>query len=153
TTKRGVEGENHISVNYSQGLQQLHSKIPMTTASQYAQLYNLALTNSGEKPFYSDPESLGKGTDWQNVIFQVAPERHINLSLSGGNEKNTYFISGGYFQQDGIIKHSAFNRMNIRVNSSHKIIPSVTIGENISASLNHQKSISEFGIGGIVEQT
>lgn len=153
TTKQGVAGKTQLNINFSQGWQQIQRKYPVTNAMQYATLYNEGLVNGGEAPIFPDPQSLGVGTDWQSEVFRVAPMTHASFSVSGGNEKSKFFISAGYVNQEGIIKGSSFNRANLRLNSSHKVTPAITIGENLSASLANYNQISEFNFGSILGNT
>ena len=52
---------------------------------------------------FLDPSLLGSGTDWQDEVFRNAGMHSHQLSVSGGGEKTQYAVSGGFFQQDGII--------------------------------------------------
>ena len=47
-------------------------------------------------------------------MFRNAAMQNYQLSISGGNEKSLYYISAGFIKQDGIVKPSSFERMNLR---------------------------------------
>lgn len=147
TTKQGRAGRTQLDVNLSQGLQQIQRYFPMTNATQYATLYNEGLINAGQEPLYADPASLGKGTDWQKEIFRLAPMTDLGLAVSGGSDASRFYFSTGYTKQDGIVKNSTFDRISLRVNSSHKINKYLSLGQNLSASLASYSNISEFGYG------
>lgn len=147
TTKQGRVGKAQLDINFSQGLQQVQKYFPVTNATQYAILYNEGLKNAGQAPLYPDPESLGKGTDWQKEIFRTAPMTDVSIGASGGNETSRFFFSAGYTNQEGIIKKSSFDRISLRVNSSHTINKVIKVGQNLSASLARYSNISEFGYG------
>ena len=147
TTKQGRAGKAQLDINFSQGLQQVQKYFPVTNATQYAILYNEGLKNAGQAPLYPDPESLGKGTDWQKEIFRTAPMTDVSIGASGGNETSRFFFSAGYTNQEGIIKKSSFDRISLRVNSSHTINKVIKVGQNLSASLARYSNISEFGYG------
>ena len=134
TTKQGRVGKAQLDINFSQGLQQVQKYFPVTNATQYAILYNEGLKNAGQAPLYPDPESLGKGTDWQKEIFRTAPMTDVSIGASGGNETSRFFFSAGYTNQEGIIKKSSFDRISLRVNSSHTINKVIKVGQNLSAS-------------------
>lgn len=144
TTKQGVSGQTNLKVNAYDGVQNVHRMIPMVTARQYAQLYDEALKNAGEKPYFNQLDTLGVGTNWQKAIFRPAPIRKVQLSASGGNKKNTYFVSGGYFAQKGVIKGSNYDRLSFRVNSTHKINSYLKLGENMSLGYAKRSNIPEF---------
>ncbi|MFD2098981.1 SusC/RagA family TonB-linked outer membrane protein [Flagellimonas iocasae] len=153
TTKQGRAGKSTLNINFSQGFQQLQRNIPMTNATQYATLYNEGLVNAGDAPIYPNPEALGEGTDWQKAVFRMAPMTNISVSASGGSESSRYFFSGGYVDQEGIVKGSSFDRVNLRINSSHDITPNIKVGQNLSASVSKYNNISEFNFGSILGTT
>lgn len=153
TTKQGRSGKSQLDVNFSQGFQQIQKNVPVTNAMEYAMLYNEGLINAGDDPLYPDPASLGVGTDWQKEVFQVAPITNISVSASGGSESSRYYFSAGYMNQEGIVKGSSFDRLNIRINSSHDISKFITVGQNLSASLSNYKQISEYNFGSILGNT
>jgi hypothetical protein len=62
---------------------------------------------------YVRPDLLGNGTDWQEELFKTALMHNHNLFISGGTDKNTYNLSGGYANQDGIAAGSGFERLNL----------------------------------------
>jgi len=72
-------------------------------------------------------------TDWQDEVFQEnAAIQNYHLSIDGGNDKDRFAISGSYFNQDGTIMGSNFERFTLRLNSSHKVRSWLKIGENLS---------------------
>jgi TonB-linked SusC/RagA family outer membrane protein len=150
TTKQGRAGKSLLDVHFSQGYQQLQRDLPMTNATQYATLYNEGLTNAGAAPLYPNPASLGVGTDWQKAVFHTAPMTEASVSASGGSQSSRFYFSGGYVRQDGILKGSNFDRINIRINSSHTIIPAIKLGQNLSASLANYKQLPEFGVASML---
>ncbi len=153
TTKQGRDGKSQLDVNFSQGWQQLQRFVPMTNATQYATLYNEGLINAGDQPIYANPEALGVGTDWQREVFQVAPMTDVSVSASGGSSSSRYFFSAGYVNQEGIVRGSSFDRVNMRINSSHDINSFITVGQNLSASLSQFKQISEHNFGSVLGNT
>lgn len=75
-----------------------------------------------------------EGTDWQDELFQTAPIQSHNLGISGGSDKNTYNIGVGYFNQEGIMIHTNFDRLTLRANSQFTIKDKIRIGENFQFS-------------------
>lgn len=145
TTKSGMAGAPRLEVDFYNGFQQVHRTMPMMNARQFATIYNQALTNAGRDPLFTDVESLGEGTDWQDAIFRTAPITNVGLSVAGGTEQGTYYISGGYFKQKGIVIENDYSRINFRVNSEYKVNPYITVGENLSISYAVRNDIPEFG--------
>ena len=72
-------------------------------------------------------------TDWQDEVFKPnAVIQNYHLAVSGGSDKSTYAISASYFNQDGTIMGSNFNRLTLRANTTYTITKWLKIGENIS---------------------
>ncbi len=153
TTKQGKAGASQLDVNFSQGWQQLQRNLPMTNAREYAILYNEGLVNAGQAPIYPNPDALGEGTDWQKEVFRTAPMTDISVSASGGSESSKFYFSAGYENQEGIVKNTSFDRVNLRINSSHNITPAIRVGQNLSGSLAKYAQITEFQFGSVLGNT
>ncbi|MGV3541232.1 MAG: SusC/RagA family TonB-linked outer membrane protein [Rufibacter sp.] len=134
TTKKGKAGKPQVNFSASYGLQQVRHKLDLLNASQFATLVNEQRVNDGQAPYFADPASLGEGTDWQDEIFQTAPIQDYNLSFSGGNNQSKFFISGNYFNQEGIIINSNFERGALRANFSSDVSDKFKIGTNLTAT-------------------
>jgi TonB-linked SusC/RagA family outer membrane protein len=152
TTKKGtLNMPMAINYNMQMGIQNAITKVKLADATQYAQLRNESVMNDGGSPLFSDPSSYGTGTNWQNEIFSNAPYQSHSLSLSGGSDKSTYFVSMGYISQKGIIDPSIAydNRLSLTTNTSYKIGKYVTFGENLSYTYEKSQTglntNSEFG--------
>lgn len=132
TTKRGKAGTGTVSVDAYYGQQEVAHKLHLLNAAQFANLVNDAKLNAGATPVYVNPKNLGAGTDWQGELFRTAPMANYQLTFSGGDEKTKYAISGGYFDQDGIIINSNFKRYTFRANLDREINKRLTVGNSIS---------------------
>jgi len=136
TTKRGRAGKSTISFDTYYGIQKVSKKLEMLNGEEFANYMNKFSEDSG-LPFdvrYLIPENIGKGTDWQEAIFRTAPMQSYQLSANGGSENTQFSISGGYYQQDGVILNSDFERFNLRSNLDQKINNRVKVGSSISLS-------------------
>jgi TonB-linked SusC/RagA family outer membrane protein len=76
----------------------------------------VATGQASSSNYYSDPSILGKGTNWQDAIFQTALQHQHQVSAQGGTEKVQYYVSGSYMNQDGTIIGSDFQRISLRAN-------------------------------------
>ncbi|MDB5192126.1 MAG: TonB-dependent receptor [Segetibacter sp.] len=132
TTKRGKTGRKTFSFDMYYGLQKVANKLNLLNAAQFAHLVNEAKINGFQTPVYVNPRNLGNGTDWQEELYRTAPMASYQLSFSGGSEKTKYSMSGGYFDQDGIIINSNFKRYTIRANVDREITKKLTIGTSLS---------------------
>lgn len=144
TTKQAQEGHTEINFDYSYGIQHTAKTYDMLNASQYAALHNEMRTNAGPEyslnPAFSDPESLGTGTDWMDAIFRTVPMQKVNLSMLGGNQKISHATSLGYYTQDGIMKNSSYNRLSLQSNISSKIVSNVTVRANVNLSAENRRT-------------
>ncbi|SDX98438.1 SusC/RagA family TonB-linked outer membrane protein [Flavobacterium degerlachei] len=152
TTKKGKSGKISVSYNGYTGISAPARKLDLLNATEYATLMNEASVAGGGGIKFSNPESLGKGTDWQDAIFNNSAKRiGHEVSLSGGSEVSTFYLSFGLLDQEGIVATDISNyiRKNIRLNSTHKISKKITFGQSLGYS--REKNIglgntnSEFG--------
>jgi TonB-dependent starch-binding outer membrane protein SusC len=152
TTKKGKAGSINVTYNGYYGVSEPARKLDLLNATQYATLINEMKVASGQSPLYENPAAFGEGTDWQATIFNNnAKRQNHEVSVSGGNDKSTFYTSFGYLQQDGIVATdiSKYERFNVRLNSSHKVSNWLTFGQTLGYS--HDKSLgigntnSEFG--------
>ena len=151
TTKKGKAGKMVVNYNTFYGTSAPAKVLTLCNASQYATLINERQTNGGLAPKFPKVD-YGLGTDWQNEIFNNSAGRYSHeLSLSGGNDKSTFYSSVSITNQEGIVatEISNYNKISFRLNSEHKISKIFTFGQTFGYT--HQKSIgigntnSEFG--------
>ena len=134
TTKKGKQGRASINYNFSYGWQTAWKHRDVLSATDYAILQNEQYINSGQAPIYADPYHLtdingnpvGAGTDWQSLVFNDnAPVVNHDLSVSGATEKFNYFLSMGYYTQDGIVGgnygQSNYQRLTLRSNNKYNL--------------------------------
>lgn len=86
---------------------------------------------------YADPSLLGKGTNWQDAIFQTAFQHSHQISAQGGSEKVQYYVSANYMDQEGTIIGSEFDRLGMRVNLDAKLKPWLKMGLSTNFSTTH----------------
>ncbi len=140
TTKKGKTNENHISYEVSYGVQQVNKKLDLLDAKDFAKLRNDALYDSnptkGKNQYLTEEQisQLGVGTDWQNETFRKAKTQNHQLSISGGSQRTRYAISGNYFNQDGIISNTDFNRYSGRINLDTDVSNKLRFGINLTGS-------------------
>jgi TonB-dependent starch-binding outer membrane protein SusC len=151
TTKKGKVDTNTISYDASVGVQSLRKKIDLIHAQEFAALRNEALYDTnpslGANQYLSQEQidALGEGTDWQDEAFQQAVVQNHQISLSGGSAKTRYYVSGNYFNQDGIIRNTDFQRLTGRVNLDIDVSEKLNIGTNLTLSKSNA-NIAPTGI-------
>ena len=135
TTKKGKVGKAQINYNFSYGWQSAWKHRDVTSATDYAILQNEKYVNGGQAPLYADPYNLtdangnkitGFGTDWPELLFNDnAPVVQHDVSVSGATEKVNYYLSLGYYTQDGIVGgnygRSNYDRLTINSNNQFNL--------------------------------
>ncbi len=155
TTKRGKKGQAKLSYNGYYAVQEVYKTFDMMDLPAYAAYNNevaqeVASINADAR--FADPTILGRGTDWQAAVFQPAPMQSHTITLSGGSEGTQYMVSGGYFEQEGIILGSNFKRFNLRTNIESKVRDGITIGANIALSQRDERITLQDGGDGVISQ-
>lgn len=136
TTKRGQEGAPKFSYDGMFAVSRQTKRIDLMNLREYAEYYN-DLVNTGqadENDYYSDPSLLGKGTNWQDAIFQTALQHSHQVSVQGGTEKVKYYVSANYMNQEGTILGSEFERLSFRANLDAQLKPWLKFGMSTSYS-------------------
>jgi len=124
TTKGGEKGKVHVNYNFSYGWQNPWKHRDVLNATEYAVMMNEGLVNAGQAPIYDDPYSYGEGTDWQDEVFNSnAGVVNHEINVSGASDRLNYYLSAGYYHQDGIVggnyNRSNYRRMTLRSNTSY----------------------------------
>lgn len=145
TTKRGKAGTTRVDFESYYGIQNISKTLDVLNAAEFAQLENEVFNNK----YYTDPASLGEGTNWQELIFQDAPIQNHQLTVNGGSEKTQLALSLNYFNQDGIIIGSGFERYSYRLNLDHRINDRLKFGSSVlgSYSVNQGVNIGNTVVG------
>lgn len=157
TTKRGKTGKTTINVDASVGVQQVAHKVDLLSPREYATFIaegrdnawilaggkasdpnDIRTSNTWVRPEYRNPELLpDEGTDWQDAIFRLATVQNYQLSATGGTENIKYMVSLGFFDQDGVVIGSDYQRFNIRSNIDAQLTKRLKFGSNIAASYGY----------------
>jgi TonB-linked SusC/RagA family outer membrane protein len=138
TTKRGKTGKNTINFSTYQGWSTAAKKFKVATGPQIAELENERFLNDG-----GDPAALPFKPDEQPTynriddLFRTAKTSDYEVSASGGQEKNNYFIGVGYYNQEAIVKPSKFERFSGRFNYDQQISKGLKVGT--STTIAHTK--------------
>ena len=166
TTKKGKLGKTSINYNFSYGWQSAWKRRDVTSATDYAILQNEKYMNGGQAPLYADPYNLtdingnpvtGFGTDWQDAVFNDgAPVVNHDVTISGATEKVNYYLSLGYYEQEGIVGgnygQSNYDRLTIRSNTSYNLIDAtkersflnkLDLSVNMAYMRTHSTGVSE----------
>ena len=154
TTKRGKAGATNVDFESYYGVQQVARRLPLLNAEEFAIIANEAREGRGLPPIFSQQEIANfrnNSTDWQDEVFREAPIQNHQVTISGGDSKTRYAISGNYFNQQGVILNSGFERGSIRVNVDKTLNNKITVGNSLSISraVNNQQ-VTDQTRGGVV---
>ena len=137
TTKRGKAGEAKFTYDGMFAVSQQNRRVDMMNLREFAEFYG-DLVRIGEvyngSAYYADPTILGKGTNWQDAIFQTAFQHQHQVSASGGTDKVQYYVSGSYMDQEGTIIGSNFERLSVRTNLDAQLKKWLKLGVNATFS-------------------
>ncbi|RXM49578.1 TonB-dependent receptor [Flavobacterium sp. YO12] len=143
TTKRGGTKEGStLTFDTFTGVQNASNVVKMLNASQYASLNNDMMTNGGlnPNPLWTNPASLGTGTDWVGTLFN--PEMMSSYTLSYGNKtkKSNIYVSANYFNQKGIVLNTDYERFIVQFNSDTKVTSKVKFGNSVKIAHDIKES-------------
>jgi len=153
TTKSGKKGTGKLSFENSYSISNLPKKLHSMNLQQYATHQNAladVYDQSSKRPEFAHPELLGKGTDWQDAIYETGLMSSNQLSFSGGKEGINYYISGGVLNQEGIVIESGFKRYNVRANIDAKVNSFIKVGINVSGAITDEKLTLNGQFNGVV---
>ncbi len=159
TTKKGKSGKTKFNVNYYTGVVSPLKKLQMSNSQEYFQLRAEAYGNANNLPWDNlavlqtvlnelrvpiggittvDQAKAAAAAlptyDWQDAAFRNGKVSNYEMSVSGGNEKTTFRISGNYSQQDAIVSKADFKRAGIKADIQNKATDRLTFGSSISLS-------------------
>ena len=157
TTNQGNKnGKMSLSVDAYYGIQNRAKKLSLMNSNQLAKFWgytgttntdfnNWVNTNfAGSKSYLpTGLDFASANTDWQDVVFVGdAPIQNYHVAANGGNEKSSYSLSAGYFNQKGIIMKSYYNRFTFRINSSLQVNDWLKVGENMSMMTSDARGVN-----------
>jgi TonB-linked SusC/RagA family outer membrane protein len=135
-TRRGRKGGTEISYSTYVGQQKVSKKLDLMNASQWAAMVNDINESDGKPHTFSDSAiaALGVGSDWQSAVLKNATLQNHELSISGGDEKSRFLISGNYYDQGGIVINTGFKRYSGRINYERNVSDRLKISANVFGS-------------------
>jgi TonB-linked SusC/RagA family outer membrane protein len=164
TTKKGKSGKLNITYNGSYSFEKNYHYLQPLDATQYETLYNQLIKDQylGGKlqaPFGPNPQSglpaptysatdianAGTGTNWLDQIFRTGNINNQNISVNGGNEKATYYFSGGYYNENGTLKGAGLTKYTGRANMSFNLAKFLTLNTNFTGNTNSYQNSSSGG--------
>ena len=143
TTKRGHNQPTRVALNAYTGYSSPWRKLDVLNAAQYKDL----MTEMG---LNTDWASYPNNNYWQDQVFRTANAQNYQVSLTGGNEKTGYYMSGSWMKQDGIVLTNTVRRANFKLNLDHSINKIFKVGTSIAYSRWKDVDVDEAGRFGAV---
>jgi TonB-dependent starch-binding outer membrane protein SusC len=154
TTKQGTGNHPTFTLDSYVGQSSVAKRYDLLNAQQYMDFAN-TYGQGSSTPYTPFPDSVksaiiasGINTDWQNLLFRDAPVRNLQLGVRGATNAASptrYVLSGGVFDQQGIVVGSGIRRVSARANLDQSIGDRIEIGGSISGSQARTKSTPTSG--------
>ena len=161
TTKRGNESNPVLEVRYQHSFASLTHKLPQINANQYRAMQHGYLDYAmGEgdgmvsqavinilNSQLGDPYNalLNNDNDYQKIAYRMANKDQVDLSFGGASKQLKYMLMGGYYNEQGIIRNTDFQRASIRLNADYTANKVLSLGTKINASYARKDGVEEAG--------
>ncbi|MBD0777265.1 TonB-dependent receptor [Maribacter sp. ANRC-HE7] len=139
TTKKGKSGKLNIELNTTYSIQSTSNKLDLLNASDFANYQNQIRANQGNTNTYTQG---AYDTDWQDLIYRTGSTQNHQVSFSGGSEKINVYASGTYFNQDGVLINSGYERLSFLSNIDAQISDKLKLGLNLTGSTSKKNGVA-----------
>ncbi len=148
TTKSGTTGQPKFEIKYLHSLGQNGRILPHSNLQQRL-FYDKEKAIFGAS-FLTFPDTLSAyantDVDVFKALFRVAKRDQIDFSFSGATDKANYFIGLGYYNEDGVILNSGYQRISWRMNADYKLSPTITFGTRLSMTIGNRTGLTNTGL-------
>lgn len=154
TTKKGKKGTTKTKITAQEGIVQPLNLYEVMNATQLATIKRDAFLNAGLNPAnaaatYGNPEDPNlQSYDWVDELYRQGRLSVYDVSVSGGDEKTNFYLSGSYTNQEGQIIQSSYERATGRLNVTHRPNKKLTVAANLS--LAYQRTLGTIANGNFV---
>jgi len=156
-TKKARPGETTVDYYGFAGVQQIpeRGRPVMMTAREFAEWRKEMAEFRGQPvdPEFQDPSQYGEGTNWYDALTRPAGIQDHSITLSTGGEKFATTATAGYFNQQGVVVASQYDRFSARINSSFRPHEKVQIGLNVAPTYSRNTNSSVDGVGSVFNET
>ncbi len=153
TTRSGKKGKAEFAVSSNYGMQDVTNMVGVLNATEYAAMINEGSTVAGGAPIFTNLSGIGVGTNWQDQVFRQATLQTHNISARGGSDQVTYFLSGGFLSQGGIVggdDKSVFSRGNLTANLNIALSDRLRLILNTTAVILNGRGIQENSFNSVL---
>ncbi len=137
TTKRGKAGQSSVALNVYTGLQNVphYNRLEMMDAVEFAQFKKEYFEDAGRPVpdmFQNPSQYEGQTQDWYDALLQTAPITNYNLTINSNTEKMRTSVVAGYFDQEGVVLNTDYERFSLRLNTDYTASDKLTMGFNLA---------------------
>lgn len=145
TTKSGRPGEPRITFKATPySYRTAINTLEVLNARQFAEYMNDVRINDGEEPLYDNPSALGEGTDHLDTILRDGSMQEYQLSVAGGSDNVTYYVSGNVYDETGLIINSSYKRYALRTNIDIAATDWLQVGTRVFGSRSLRDGTNVF---------
>lgn len=167
TTKRGGSGKTVVSLDSYYGVSEELGRIEVFDGAAFAEYKRESRRTSGNypegpatdeadkrifEPVELESIGLGRSTDYVSGLMRTGSIQSHQIGISGGNDKTTFFVSGNYFKDVGVIINQDFTRYTFRINLDHQINKKVKIGTSTLVTYSQRNGENFNPIGGALQE-
>lgn len=172
TTRSGKQGKVSVTFDSYVGFSNPWKKIEVMDTENYAlmldyingqsiysadgKLYQTKTPDGSyeydaHKAFLVDTIRSNSPANWWDEITRTGIKQQYNIAVTGGNDNTKYHVSGGYFNEKGIVRSSNYQRFNVRMNLQQKITSWLDLNANLSYS-NDDRDLIPEGSGSVLKR-
>ena len=167
TTKRGTVGKTVVSLDAYYGINKELGRIDVFNGPEFAE-YKRESRRAGEgypagpatpeadasifEPVELDGIAQGRTTDYPAGLLRNGSIQSYQLGVSGGSDKTTFFVSGNYFKDEGVIINQDYTRYTFRANIDHKITKNIKFGTSTLVSYSERNGENFNPLGGALAE-
>lgn len=142
TTKTGKVGKTVVNFNGYYGVQTAINNLDLMSGPEWYD-FQKKINETRTSPIDLSKVDRNVSTNWIDEITRTAAVQNYYVDMSGGQGGLTYTASAGYFNQEGTMKGTDYERLSLRLNATNKINETFTVGTNLSASLSTRHTVLE----------
>ncbi len=161
TTKKGKSGKTKIDLDVQTGISEPTHKVEYLNGKEYLFLAQEAWYNGGNDPLdfwkasgvlidgLTKEQALRTNTDWVDQVLQRGQSLNANMSVSGGNDRTRFYVSGGFRDEESIFVGNDYRRISTRMNIDHNVFDNIRIGANLMYTNIDDKTVPINWAGGV----
>jgi TonB-linked SusC/RagA family outer membrane protein len=146
TTKKGKSGQINVDFNATYSVQSTANKLDLLNADEFADYQNQIRINQNNTTPYTQGTA---NTDWQDEIYRMGSTQNYQLAFSGGSDKINFYASGTYFNQEGILINSGYQRATFLTNIDAQVTDKLKLGLNLTGGKSDKNGVATQSDGSV----